>query len=153
LPGPGPWMTPRVSVSPTPKVGGNSKGGFLKQDGSFEVEGIAPGTWQIRVEQGLRPVVALGAATVQIVDHDLEGVSLTVHAPHTLKGVIRTEGANQVLPAGLLLWLDPSEVLDLDRTTTPLKDGSFEFDNIPSGRYRVRVRGETPGQYYLKMLR
>ena len=65
LPGPSQWMTPRLAVSSTPGVGGNNKGGLLKPDGSFEVEGLAPGTWQIRIEQGmLLSQMALGVPTV-----------------------------------------------------------------------------------------
>ena len=155
LPGPSPFMTPRLEVSSTPGVGGNSKGGLLKQDGSFEVEGVAPGTWQLRVEQGFRPVVALGVATVQVDDHDVEGVSLMVHAPHSLKGVIRIEGEDKdrALPAGLSLWLDSSDGLAWEETTTPRKDGDFDFENVPSGRYRAHVLGGTSGRYYVKLVR
>jgi Carboxypeptidase regulatory-like domain len=154
LPGPRQWMTPRLAVSSTPEMGGNSKGGLLKTDGSFEVEGVAPGTWQIRIEQGVfANLMALGAATVQIDDHDVEGVSLTVYAPHLLKGFVRIDGADEALPAGLSLWLESSERLARDKTTTPRKDGSFDFENVPSGRYRVHVRGGASGQYYVKRLR
>jgi hypothetical protein len=151
LPGPSPYMTPRLEVSST-REGRNSKGGFLKQDGSFEVEGIAPGTWQIRIEQGVRPVMALGVATVQIDDHDVEGVSLTVHAPHPLKGVIRVDGEDKALPAGLSLWLDDRDG-PWDVFTTPQRDGSFDFENVSSGRYRVHLEGEASGRYYVKLLR
>lgn len=154
LPGPSQWMTPRLAVSSTPGVGGNSKGGLLKPDGSFEVEGVAPGTWQIRIEQGvLTSLMALGVATVQIDDHDVEGASLTAHAPHLLKGVVRIDGADEALPAGLSLWLESSDGLAWDKTTTPRKDGSFDFENVPAGRYRVDVRSVASGQYYVKRLR
>ena len=55
--------------------------------------------------------MALGSGTVQVDDHDVEGVTLTVRAPRSLKGVIRTEGDDKALPAGLSLWLDSSEGL------------------------------------------
>jgi hypothetical protein len=146
-------MRPRLSVSSTRGVGGNSKSGFMKQDGSFELEGIAPGNYQIRVEAGIRPVMALGSATVEVDDHDVEGVTLTVHAPRPLRGVIRTEGDAKALPPGLSLWLDSSEGLAWAETTMPLKDGSFDFENVPWGQCRVHVRGGPSGQYYLKTLR
>jgi hypothetical protein len=154
LAGPSPFMTPHLAVSPTPGVGGNTKGGFLKPDGSFEVEGVAPGTWQIRIEQGMfTSLMALGDATVQIDDHDVEGVSLAVHAPHLLKGIVRTDGVDEPLPAGLSFRLESSDGLVWDRTTTPRQDGSFDFENIPSGRYRIHVRGGASGRYYVKRLR
>jgi hypothetical protein len=151
LSGPSPWMTPRLEVS-SMREGGNSKGGFLKQDGSFEVEGIAPGTWQIRIEQGIRPVMALGVATVQIDDHDVEGVSLTVQAPHPLRGVIRIDGEDQALPVGLSLWLDARDG-PWDVFTTPQRDGSFDFENVSAGRYQMHVQGGASSQYYVKLLR
>jgi hypothetical protein len=154
LPGPKPFMTPRLQVSSTPEEGGNSKGGFqLKQDGSFEVEGVAPGTWQIRVVQGLRPLMVLGVATVQIEDHDVEGVLLAVQAPHALKGVVRMEQEDEPLPAGLSLWLDSSTLLSGEELTTPGKDGRFGFENVPSGRCRVNARVGGSGRYCVKLLR
>jgi hypothetical protein len=154
LPGPSQWMTPHIAVTSTPGVGGNSKRGVLKSDGSFEVEDVAPGTWQIRIEQGMfTSLMALGSATVQVDDHDVEGVSLTVQAPHLLKGVVRIDGADEPLPAGLSLWLESPDGLFWDRNTTPRQDGSFDFENIPSGRYRVHVGRGTPGRYYVKRVR
>ncbi len=154
LPGPSQFMTPHLAVSPGPGVGGNTRGGILKPDGSFEVDGLAPGTWQIRIEQGLfTSLMALGVATVQIVDHDAEGVSLTVHAPHVLKGVVRIDGAGEPVPAGLSLRLESPDGLLWDRTATPRPDGSFDFENIPSGRYRVHVGSATSGRYYVKRVR
>jgi hypothetical protein len=153
IPGPNDWMRPSLVVSSTPGVGGNSRGGVLKQDGSFEVDGIASGTWQVRVEQGFSPRIALGAVIVQVDDHDLEGVSLAIRPPRPLKGVVRIEGdENKSLPAGLSFWLD-SDVLVGYMIATPLKDGSFHFENVPPGRHRLLLRGAASGQYYVKRLR
>ena len=154
LPGPSQFMTPRLAVSSTPEMGGSNKRGSLKPDGSFEVEGLTPGTWQIRIEQGmLSSQMALGVATVQVDDHDVEGVSLSVQAPHLLKGAVRIDGTDESLPAGLSLWLESPDALFWDRTTTPRQDGSFDFENIPSGRYRVHVGRGTPGRHYVKRVR
>jgi Carboxypeptidase regulatory-like domain len=153
LPGPKMFMTPRLEVWSAPGAGGNSKQGLLKQDGSFEVEGIAPGTWQILVEEGAIPAVTMGVVTVQINDHDVEGVSITVQPPHLLKGFVHIEGADEALPAGLSLRLDSfDEMADWHETTSPRADGSFSFENVPSGRHRVNLRGAASG-YYVKRLR
>jgi hypothetical protein len=153
LPGPSQWTKPRLALSSTSGVGGNSKGGLLKPDGSFEVEGLAPGTWQIRVEQGgIANFMALAVGTVQI-DHDVEGLSLTVHAPHLLKGVVRIDGTDEALPAGLWLSLESLDGLFWDRTTMSHQDGSFDFENIPSGRYWVHTGRGTSGRYYVKQVR
>jgi hypothetical protein len=126
---------------------------LLKPDGSFEVDGIAPGTWQVRVQQGISPRMTLGVANAEVDDHDLENVALTVHAPQRLKGVVRVDGAeDQALPAGLSLWLD-SDVLAGSIAAMPHQDGSFDFENVPWGRHRVLLRGDASGRYYIKQLR
>jgi protocatechuate 3,4-dioxygenase beta subunit len=150
LPGLGHWMRPRLSVSPAPGVGGNSKSGSLNNNGSFEIEGVAPGTYQIRVEEGMLPARALASLMVQVQDHDVVDVSLKVHPPHPLRGVIRMEGDDATLPPGMLLWLDSSEGLVWEETTAPRKDGNFEFANVPLGLYRIHVRSGSSGRYYLK---
>jgi hypothetical protein len=149
-------MAPRLVVSSAPGVGGStsSKGGRLKEDGSFEVEDVAPGTWQIRVEEGfLSGQLPLGVVTVQIDDDDVEGVSLTVHAPHLLKGVARVDGANVARSEILSLCLESSDGPAWEEATSPREDGSFEFENAPSGRYRVHVRGAASDRYYVKRIR
>ena len=97
--------------------------------------------------------MSLGSVAVQVNNHDVEGVSLIVHAPYPLKGVIRTTGDNTTLPAGIALWLESLDAPGWEETTRPLKDGSFDFENVPAGRYRVHVQEEPSGQYYLKALR
>ena len=151
LPGPSQWGTPRLGIW-SMREGGSSIAGFLEKDGSFEVENIAPGTWQIRVEQGVWPARVLGAATIQIDDHDVQGVSLTVHAPHPLKGMIRMDSKEEALPAGLSLWLDAPDG-PWDVITTTQSDGSFDFENVSPVRYRVHVRGPASSQYCVKRLR
>ena len=151
LPGPSQWGTPRLGIW-SMREGGSSIAGFLEKDGSFDVEDIAPGTWQIRVEQGVWPARVLGAATIQIDDHDVQGVSLTVHAPHPLKGMIRMDSAEEALPAGLSLWLDAPDG-PWDVITTTQSDGSFDFENVSPVRYHVHVRGPASSQYYVKRLR
>ncbi len=147
------WMKPRLSVSFTSGKITDGPSGFLKDDGSFEIEGVPPGSYRIRVEAGMVPEeMSLGSADVQVDDRDVEGVSLPVRASYPLKGVIRPETADTVLPAGLVLWFESAEV-SFWKTTKPRSDGSFVFDNVTDGRYRVGVRGGLPGQHYLKSVR
>jgi hypothetical protein len=90
---------------------------------------------------------------VQIEDHDVEGVSLTVQAPHLLKGVVRIDQASEPLPAGLSLRLESLDGLVWDRTSTLHEDGGFDFENIPSGPYSLHLGPGTPGRYYVKRVR
>ena len=150
LPGPVQWMKPRLSV--TSALGADS-GTRMKEDGSFEVEGIAPGNYEIHVSEGIWPSITLGAATVRIVDHDVEGVSFAVHAPHLLKGIVRTQGNDKVVPSGLSLLVETQDGPGWEGTVAPEKDGSFDFKDVPWGHYRVQVRGALAGQYYVKRLR
>ncbi len=98
--------------------------------------------------------MTLGIVTVKIDDHDIEGVLLTVEAPHPLKGVVRMDRAEETPPAGLSLSLDSSDELAAwDETTSTRKDGSFDFENVPAGRHRVHVRSGAGGRYYVKRIR
>jgi hypothetical protein len=153
LPGPKQWMKPRLSVSLTSGTITNGPSGILKDDGSFEVDGVPPGSYRIRVEAGvLAEVMSLGSIGVQVDDGNVDGVVLSVRPSYTLKGLIRPETDDTSLPTGLVLWLESSEV-PFWKTTTPRSDGSFVFDNVTDGPYRVTVRSALPGQYYLKSVR
>jgi hypothetical protein len=65
---------------------------------------------------------------------------------------VRTE-EDKALPAGLSLWLDSPDGLAWEKTAVPHTDGGFDFENVPSGRYRLHVRGGASGRYYVKSLR
>ncbi len=148
-----PFTKPRLSVSPAGAGGVNrGTGAGMKEDGSFEVEGIAPGNYEIHVSEGFPQQITLGSTAVQIDDHDVEGVSLTVHAPQSLKGVIRTDADDKVVPSGISVWLDFMEGAGEEMAMVG-KDGAFTFENVPSGRYRVEARSRTTSPYYVKHLR
>ncbi len=153
LPGPGPWIRPRVSLASMSGAGGITTTSSLRQDASFEFEGVASGSYQILVEQGIMPTIVWGSVEVQVGNHDVKDVSITVHAPHSLKGTVKLDEDDKTLPEGLSLWLDSPDGRAWEASTAPCKDGSFSFDSVPSGRYRVHVRAGTSRRYYVKHLR
>lgn len=152
LQGPRLWMRPRLSVLSATGTG-NTRSGVMNEDGSFEVEGVAPGSYQVRVEQGMLPtLMKLGSASIRVDNHNIDDVSITVRAPNVLKGVMRIDGNDAALPSGLRLWLDSTEGLVFEANTTVQVDGSFAFDNVPTGQYRIQIRGGASEGYYLKAL-
>src|SRR5262249_35787264 len=109
--------------------------------------GVPPGTWQIRVDEGF--IVPLGATTIQVDDRDIDNVSVAVQAPQLLQARVRIEGSDEVPPAGIVFWLESPAGPGWEETTSTHRDGSFELENVPAGRYRVHVRGS----YYVKRIR
>jgi hypothetical protein len=149
----GAYAKPRLSASLASGVAANSYFGSLRPDGSFEVQGLPSGVYGIKVVQGMMPSLVLGDAVVQVDDRDVENVSITVHPPRPVKGAIRIEGDETLQPLGLtvaLNSLDPSTWL---RPVVSQADGSFNFEQVASERYRVHVQGPSSDQFYLKLIR
>jgi hypothetical protein len=112
---------------------------------SFEIKGVASGTYEIGVHQGF-PSISLGVIKVQVEDRDLDDVSIQLIPPRPLKGVIRIEEEGPMKPSGLTVQLNGFTY------TVSHADGSFDFPLVGSERYRVIVRSSGYG-FYLKQIR
>jgi hypothetical protein len=142
------WVQPAGDAGDAPKHGGT-----IRPDGSFEIAGVPSGAYEIFVAQGFAQTVVLGRTTVQVVDRDLENLSIELHAPQRLTGTVRIEGDTTLKPSALSLRLDTLDTLWPGGFTDLKDDGTFEFDQIGLGQYRVLVREKVRKQGYLKLLR
>jgi hypothetical protein len=130
-----------------------SYGGTIRSDSSFDIVGVPSGTYDIWIKQGFPVSTLLGHATVQVDDRDVENVAIELHPPQSLSGAIRIEGGETANPPHISISLEPVDFPGSDRFTAPKEDGSFEFEDLGLGRYRVYVQEETRKQVYLKTLR
>ena len=153
----GPALFSRVSLSAS-QITNRSEAtstyfGTLRADGTFEVKGLPPGRYEIRVSQGF-PTVELGHRPVQISDRDLENVSVDLQPPHSLQGTIRMEGDQPWNETGTVVVLEPLDSRDQAQRAVVKKAGGFEFDQLGVERYRIRLLpGNSNEQLYLKLIR
>ena len=132
-------------------LGSPTQSASLRQDGSFEIQGLPSGDYYLGLLQG-QPPVGLGRVQVRVDDRDVEGVLIEVPSARTLKGILRFEDSEkgQILSFQIILT-------DLDsgygsRSSFSQGDGGFDFPLVIPGRYRVFVPGIYAGQYYVKLV-
>jgi hypothetical protein len=127
--------------------------GRLQADGSFEIAGVPSGTYDIWIKQGFPTMTLLGHSTAQVDDHDVENLSIELHPPQSLHGIVRIEGGEATNPLHIPINLEPVDFPVSDRFAAPKEDGSFEVDDIGLGQYRVYVQEQDRKRVYLKTLR
>ena len=147
----GPFGGRSISAEGTSPAAVNVRAGAIRSDGSFEIPGVPPGTYEIRVRQGLPPM-GIGTMKVQVDDRDVEDVSLQLIPPRPVEGAIEIEGDEATKPAGLTIRLE-SFGSSWGPTTSSRADGSFNFPLVGSERYRVIVGASAGNGFYLKQIR
>ena len=128
-----------ISARTTSDGVANEKGGILHSDGSFEVNDLPAGTFEVRVGQGF-PRITIGSATVRIDDRDVPDVSIPLVPPRSVNGRIQMEGSESIKPSGLTIQLESLSSF-FNSSTVSRPDGSFELSQVGSERYRVLVSG------------
>jgi hypothetical protein len=113
-------------------------GQFYPQTGEFEVPGVAPGEYGLRVAQGKMR----GEAKVNIASADVSGVSIALMAPSTVRGVMRSVGGR----ADAIRYPNPCNV-NLSKEWPPKpgavyvpnwqQNGRFTLDDVFPGEYQV----------------
>src|SRR4051794_13629205 len=150
-----------INVSPRDSeafafFGGRSN---VKPDGTFDIAGIAPGSYTLNYFVMSGNIRSAGHQDVDVGAADVDGVALTLTPPGAMRGVVRVEGTPQANTslldaANVHISLTPS---DLGRMMGPMpnakvaKDGSFTLDNISPGKYFVQANA--PNGTYLKSVR
>lgn len=111
------------------------------ETGQFVLEGVHPGMWQLWAKRG----ASLTSAAVEVavpMSGDQEEVSLSIESGAELRGTIRNGNGVRVslaLPGGSALFDEDFRRLVAIRGVEALVDesGSFAFDPIPPGSWRV----------------
>jgi hypothetical protein len=136
---------------------------YNSTSGAFEIRDLQTGNYLVTavsdaIGAGARggpgstppPGPSIGTATVAVSNGDVEGVTITVIPPTTLPGKVRAEGTLPVPLERLSLQLNtqnPSPQLSQSllfrngSNITPAADGSFSFNGVPPGEYRVVLQG------------
>ena len=115
------------------------------EDGRFEIDGVAPGSYGVIAQAPDRPRL-LKRTGVEVGDQDVGGLELVVKTAHVVTGRVvpaRLATITLVRPMGtafaaMALGGDVSDLINLAASTTRTRpDGSFEIAGAPSGSYTV----------------
>ena len=152
-------MTGQIMVMATTGFGFNmSGGGMIRPDGTFSINGIAPGEYTLRA-QSFGPAGVGETAVVKITatGDDITDLHIVGAKPSTASGRIVTDpGATGSLPQGLSLMLMPMTPGEIPMGMQPARiadDGTFELKSGP-GRMRLNTMGPGgPGGWTIRAVR
>jgi hypothetical protein len=146
-----PMSPAMVLVSQSANAGfgfGVSSGGQVRPDGTFTINGLAPGEYTLRVQRmggmpGDGPETAM--ANITVAGEDVSGVHLVAAKPSTLTGrVIVDPAAVSSLPPSLTISAIPTTVVGMPAPPPPparvADDFTFEMKATP-GRMRFMLGG------------
>ena len=128
-------------------------GAEVRKDGSFEIRGVSPGAYTILATVDNAPVPMVARQKLQLTSANVEGVRLAPQAGGSVHGRLRMEAGNAAGarpdPTQMFLLLRPADRDDdtlntftmgeISRVARVNADGSFEFEDVPPGRYSVQI--------------
>ncbi len=123
--------------------------GLVEEDGSFEIRGVAPGSYVVNAMwfHDDRPYSA--RQSLEVGHADVEGITLTIAPGVDLPGRMQTEGNLDLQAGSLRVLLRSEENLPMFAggmgSVSPT--GEFLLRNIGPGNYRIEVAGLPPGAY------
>jgi len=131
-------------------------GAEMHRDGSFEIRDVTPGTYTIlaTVDNAAAPMTA--RQSLQVAGSSVEGLRLALQPGAAVRGRLRLEARSSTSrfdPSQVYLVLQSSErqddlgVFTIGENFSNLAhvspDGSFEWKDVPAGRYYVQLAGQT----------
>ena len=108
-------------------------GGVTREDGSFLMADIPPGTYTLIAEVRASPssIAEIGAVTVTIAGADVEGVSVVTAKPGTLRGTIAADaGVRRPIPEGIEIVARPRRA-GAEGTFASVTGTTFEMQAPP----------------------
>jgi hypothetical protein len=132
------WVKKRVSSSGIWGAVQDNQITYTNSQGVFLFESVAPDEYRLRIEKAGYPELVVECAVRNGVVTDVG--ELVLNPPATIRGVIFGIG-EPAAPAGDMLIrlerIDPLAPLQMSYKTGP--DGVFVFNDLPAGKYRLRV--------------
>jgi len=141
---------------------GIEKSSPVAKDGSFDVGGLAPGSWNLVLMRMDNMIQTLSIVPLEVGNEDVGGVSVTAVQPVDVQGVIRIEGAKSETPKpdpakggqatrpGMRVSLQPNGggvLFGAPANAIAKDDGSFTLQHVGAGGWRVMVAGLPQGGY------
>lgn len=129
--------------------------GLAQQDGSFEIKGVAPGSYVLSA-MAMDGVTNLGVAMpVEVADKHISGLVVAPIAGGELSGTLRVEGREPGSVKDLQVMVEPQEIFSALPPKGAVDDqGKFTVKGVPPDRYVVHVTGGASAELlYMKSLR
>lgn len=118
--------------------------GSVKQDGAFEVVGVAAGVYSLDLYRGGR----VARQMIEIAGADLEGVTVKVANATTIVGSITLEKGGQADFSAVRLLLQPAEFGPANAFAVVGPAGAFVLQRVVPGRYALTV-ANLPEDWYI----
>ena len=127
---------------------------LAQQDGSFEIKGVAPGSYVLSATtDGLS---SLGPTqTVQVTDQHISGLILQSSGNGELSGTVAVEGDDKANLKQLEVSIESLEIFNpVPPKTTAGEDGKFTLKDVSPDRYLVHGRSTAGNEaYYVKAVK
>jgi 5-hydroxyisourate hydrolase-like protein (transthyretin family) len=139
-------LPPRLSITLSPQQGDEAESSRVERDGSFDIHGVHPGTYEV---QALAGAAAIAATQLVASGGTVDGHLLKVGSAPVMLAATLVEGAGSVSgfaksngkPAPgvmvLLVPANPADGRELFRRDQSDSDGSFNLAHVIPGEYTL----------------
>src|SRR5271157_4660290 len=134
---------------------GLSQYGAVSQDlkGNFEIHGVPPGAYNLSANWGNDKGFYHGQVPVDVGNDNLEGVAVTLLPGFSLPGRVIADPGLPLDFSQLNIYLEPAGTAGVGAGGAKINpDGTFLFENVFEGDYRLHVSG-FPEEFYVKSAR
>jgi protocatechuate 3,4-dioxygenase beta subunit len=150
----------KPTVELVSKAGDSYHANDIGPDGQFEVPGVGPGSYVLRVSAGTGSQSLSACREVSVVAADVEDVKLTPLPSFTISGHLHNDGGSGDLSQYVInlhpadMAEDPGFFMSQDffgANASVDRLGNFEWKEVNPGSYIVQVEGGNgPGSFFVK---
>jgi hypothetical protein len=117
-------------------------------EGSFEFHGVQSGSYYLFGVRTEGQAQCLVRTPIEVAGSNLENLLISISEPLEVAGTVRVEGANSVVPRGVVVSLMPSEGLPMIPPSAAVNEsGAFHMAGVARDNYRLNIAGLPEGSY------